>query len=232
MVQPPRSEEVRVSRRLLPLIGLLAGLAPATAHAQTNIDQGKSAAQIFSDTCATCHKSTRGLAAGRGSFALRSFLTEHYTSSNEQAAALAAYVLGAGGGESVPAAQAHPPKPGQEHARLPGEEANPASHRQAKGEEAPGTAKPLTNEDATPASVPSIMVEPGPVGRQDVQPGIGIRGHRRGPEETQPAAVVTGPAVAPAQEGSSAPTPGPSAAAPANTEPGENAPIPRDNIPD
>ena len=33
--------------RLAPTIGLVAVLAPAMAHGQTNLDQGKSASQIF-----------------------------------------------------------------------------------------------------------------------------------------------------------------------------------------
>ena len=36
-----------MTRGLAPMIGLLAALAPAMAHAQTNIDQGKTPAQIF-----------------------------------------------------------------------------------------------------------------------------------------------------------------------------------------
>ena len=64
------------------------------AHAQTNIDQGKTPSQIFANDCAACHKPTRALANGKNRFALTEFLREHYTTSREQAAALAAYVLG------------------------------------------------------------------------------------------------------------------------------------------
>ena len=96
-------------RGVAPAIGLLIVLAPAMAQAQTNIDQGKSPAEIFATDCATCHKSARGLANGRGSSGLASFLVEHYTASKDQAAALAAYVMGAGGGEAAPAARG--PKP-------------------------------------------------------------------------------------------------------------------------
>lgn len=119
-------------------IALLAGLMPAVlpvaAQAQVNIDAGKSSAEIYASDCATCHKSPRGLAAGKNSLMLSSFLREHYTASRDQASALAAYVLGAGGAE--PAAK---PKPDVEHARA--EEAKPG---EAKGEsrgEAKGEAK-------------------------------------------------------------------------------------------
>ena len=96
-------------RSVAPAIGLFMGLLPAMAQAQTNIDQGKSPAEIFANDCATCHKSARGLANGRGSSGLASFLVEHYTASKDQAASLAAYVMGAGGGEAAPATRG--PKP-------------------------------------------------------------------------------------------------------------------------
>jgi hypothetical protein len=233
-----------VSRRLVPMIGTLLALAPVMAHAQTNIDEGKSPAQIFSNTCATCHKSTRGLAGGRGSSALKSFLAEHYTASNDQAAALAAYVLGGGGGDTVPAADGRGPK--VEHARLPTDEPGPPSHpaRQSKREDAPVTATPEApaTEDAKPAIQPSIMQEPNSgagdrrpaATRREVQPAIGTRGHQK-PIDTsspvvKPAAVVAEPALreAPPLEAS----PGPSAAAPANADSGDGTPVPRDNIPD
>ena len=103
-------------RRLAPVFGLVAGLAlaifPALAQAQVNIDQGKSPAEIYSSDCATCHKTPRGLAAGKNSLMLSAFLREHYTASRDQAAALAAYVLGAGGAEPAPKQ-----KPDVEHAR-------------------------------------------------------------------------------------------------------------------
>ena len=84
-----------MTRRLAATIGLLAGLAPAWAYAQTNIDQGKTPAQIFASACAECHKATRALASGKNSATLTDFLQEHYTTSRGQAAALAAYVLSA-----------------------------------------------------------------------------------------------------------------------------------------
>src|SRR3984893_66418 len=101
-------EEVRVTRRLAAAIGLVAGLGPAIAHAQTNIDQGKTPAQIFANDCAACHKPTRALANGKNRFALTEFLREHYTTSREQAAGLAAYVLGTGFGAKP--ANEPPPK--------------------------------------------------------------------------------------------------------------------------
>src|ERR1700761_1880542 len=134
--KPTRCEETGVSRGVLAKIGLFAGLAPAllpiAARAQVNIDAGKSPSEIYASDCATCHKTPRGLAAGKNSSALSTFLREHYTASPDQATALAAYVLGAGGGEAAPKQ-----KPEVEHARA--EEPKNAESR--TGEAKPGEGK-------------------------------------------------------------------------------------------
>jgi hypothetical protein len=103
-----RIEGVSVFRRLMPVIGLVWVMAGAVVFAgptlsQTNIDQGKPASELFANYCAVCHKSTRGLANGRSSLTLSLFLREHYATSSQQAAALAAYVISAGG--NAPAAK-------------------------------------------------------------------------------------------------------------------------------
>jgi hypothetical protein len=209
MGQPTKPREAGVFRGVAPGIGLLLVLAPALAQAQTNIDQGKSPAEVFANDCATCHKSARGLANGRGSSGLASFLVEHYTASKDQAAALAAYVMGAGGGEAAPA---RGPKPG----------ATPDRNR-ASAEPAPS--RPAEKPDQAPPAA----------GRQGPQPATASRNRRNEPASApptqQPAAVVAEPAPSspPAQE---SPVPGPSAAAPTNADSGENAPVPRDDIPD
>lgn len=235
-----------MSGRLILTIGLLMGLAPATAQAQTNIDQGKSPSQIFANDCAACHKSTKGLANGKNSMMLGAFLREHYTASREQAAALAAYVLGGGGGESGTAAQGRGQKPGQEHARTPAEESKPAV-RQARQpakpeEEGPGSVKPKRpndeaarpDDEASPGEEPSIV---GPA-KREARPTTAARGRRRPEKEEkeeaapvhEPTTVIAAPAVTemPSQSAVSTPT----AAAPAEAEPESGAPVPRDNIPD
>jgi hypothetical protein len=214
MGQPTKSKEAGVLRGGAFVAGLFLGLLPAMGQAQTNIDQGKSPAEIFATDCATCHKSARGLANGRGSSGLASFLVEHYTASKDQAAALAAFVMGAGGGEPAPRG----PKP----ASAPVPDRNRASAEPA----VPPTRTPGKPEQAPPAA-----------GRSGPQPATASRNRRNEPPPTppmqQPAAVVAEPAPSspPAQE-SPAAVPGPSAAAPANADPGENTPVPRDNIPD
>ena len=112
-------------------------ILPFAARAQVNIDAGKTAAEIYASDCATCHKTPRGLAAGKNSLTLTIFLREHYTASGDQAKALAAYVLGAGGAEPAPK-----PKPEIEHARA--QEPKPGEPKTAEpkvGEAKPGQPK-------------------------------------------------------------------------------------------
>jgi hypothetical protein len=211
MGQPTKPKEAGVFRGVAPAIGLFVGLLPAMAQAQTNIDQGKSPAEIFANDCATCHKSARGLANGRGSSGLASFLVEHYTASKDQAAALAAYVMGAGGGEAAPAARG--PKPAS----------TPDRNRASVEPATPPTRVPEKPDQAPPAA-----------GRPGPQPATASRNRPAStPPMPQPAAVVAEPAPpGPSAPESPAAVPGPSAAAPANPDAGENAPVPRDNIPD
>jgi hypothetical protein len=218
--------EFRVTRRLAATIGLLAGLTPALAYAQTNIDQGKTPAQMFATDCAECHKAARALASGKNTLSLTEFLREHYTTSRDQAAALAAYVLSGRSGESgAAAAQGRGQKPAIAHAGAPAEETKPAKPqaRQSKPDErAPATAKLQQrpgrgrhNKDlnATPPEEPATVThEPGPVT------------HEPGPPESAAPAVET-----PSQETTPSPA---AAAAPTDAAPGDNAPVPRDNIPD
>ena len=73
--------------------GLLAGgglvLGPARAQ---NIDEGKSAPQLFAGSCVTCHKSANNLAKGRMTPTLFLFLQDHYTTSKSDAWALSSYL--------------------------------------------------------------------------------------------------------------------------------------------
>ena len=66
-------------------------LANAAARAE-NLDQGKSGAKLFADTCVTCHRSARGLAKGRFSVTLYMFLQQHYVSNGSSAWALTSYL--------------------------------------------------------------------------------------------------------------------------------------------
>ncbi len=72
-------------------LGAALVLTGTVASAQ-NLDQGKSAAKLFADSCAACHRSPRGLAKGRFSFTLYLFLKEHYASNSDSAWALTSYL--------------------------------------------------------------------------------------------------------------------------------------------
>jgi len=70
-------------------VAVLGGAAPVLA--QSNLDAGKSPAQIFADTCNACHRSAREIKpAGPG------FLRQHYTTGGREAAAMAAYLAAIG----------------------------------------------------------------------------------------------------------------------------------------
>jgi len=74
--------------------GVLALAGANSAEAQGNLDQGKTAAQLYASACATCHKSPQSVSKTNRFFGLESFLREHYTSSRESAAILAAFLKG------------------------------------------------------------------------------------------------------------------------------------------
>ena len=219
------------------------------AHAQVNIDQGKPPAEIFANDCATCHKSVRGLAVGKNSLMLSGFLREHYTASREQAAALAAYVLGAGGSE--PAPQEPKQKPESEHAKATGEEpkTGEAKTGEAKIEEPKTAAHPsaasVKPEEEAPASAKlqrptdeetkrEERANPAAAGKHEARPVTATRGPKREPEEAAPVAAnpatneTPGSAETPSQEFG----PTTSAANPTEPQPDETAPVPRDHIPD
>ena len=211
--------ELSVVRRVASAIGLSLAMALVLtlvrvpgARAQTNIDRGKPPSELFANYCSVCHKTTRGLATGRNSLTLSMFLREHYATSREQAAALAAYVISAGG--NAPA----PTKP--ERAKTEEPKNQEPKTQEAKGHE--GKLRP-----ASTAARPEPEKSGG-----DRQQG----GEEGAPPEqaTAPAATVPVPNQAPSSAEAAKPelAPTKSAGASAESSPDENAPVPRDNIPD
>ena len=71
------------------LAGAALWLTPALA--QSNLDAGKSPAQIFADTCNACHRSPREIKRTSPAF-----LREHYTTGMREASAMAAYLASVG----------------------------------------------------------------------------------------------------------------------------------------
>jgi outer membrane biosynthesis protein TonB len=203
-------EGVSVFRHLVPVIGLASVVAIAVIPAeptlsQTNIDQGKPASELFANYCVGCHKSTRGLANGRSSLTLSMFLREHYAASSQQAAALAAYVISAGG--NAPA-----PKPER------------AKSEEPKGQEAKGQEPKGHETKPRAASAKSEPEKPAP----GSQPGR----EEAAPAQQEHAPVVAAPAAGASPSSGEAPEPGPTASAGAEPPSNDNALVPRDNIPD
>ena len=96
--------------RLLSLGIIVMALTGGAAWAQ-DLDWGKSGPKLFADHCAGCHRSPRGLAKGRLSWTLSSFLRQHYTSSSASAQALTAYLQSADAprGKPMPRGKPLPP---------------------------------------------------------------------------------------------------------------------------
>lgn len=118
-------------------IGLGVLLFGNAAWAQDNLELGKSAAQLFASDCAICHKSPQGLAKAGGPFGgLQGFLREHYTTSRESAAAIAAYLqaVDRGGGPA---------------------QRNTTPRRAAKGDGKPATKKQETKPGAGTVQEPA-----------------------------------------------------------------------------
>jgi hypothetical protein len=81
----PVSKFGRIS---LGTLGLLAIFSAVPAAAQ-NLDAGKSPAQIFADTCSSCHRRAQELRKPSASF-----LRSHYTTGQDEASAMASYLAG------------------------------------------------------------------------------------------------------------------------------------------
>jgi hypothetical protein len=208
----------------MPLIGLISVTGVTVISAgptlgQTNIDQGKPASELFANYCAVCHKSTRGLANGRSSLMLSLFLREHYAASSQQAAALAAYVIGAGG-------NAPPAKPER------------AKSEEPKGQEAKGhEAKPRAASAKSEPEKPDRATQPG---REEAAPTQQQLAPVPAPVVAAPvvaAPVVAAPVVAPAaspppSSGEATELRPTSAGVSAESGSNDDAPVPRDNIPD
>lgn len=91
-------------------IGAVVVLTAAVARAQ-NLDAEKAPAKLFTDSCASCHRSPRGLAKGRFTLTLAWFLRDHYTSGPDSAKTLASYLVSVDTPAAKPRAAVKPGKP-------------------------------------------------------------------------------------------------------------------------
>lgn len=108
------------------VVAAAAPTAGAPAWAQANLDAGKSAAQIFADTCNACHRSPREIKPTSAAF-----LREHYTTGPRAAAAMAAY-LASIGSDTRAVQQRRAPTLGAGQAPSPGgDQAKPAGDQAA-----------------------------------------------------------------------------------------------------
>jgi hypothetical protein len=202
-------------------VGAAVGLVEPAAHAQSNLDAGKSASQIFSETCNACHRSPRELKPTSPGF-----MREHYTTGPREAAAMAAYLssigsdaravqqrkppaLGAGGGGSTETATARPPQP------VPGVAAPDQAGPVENGKPADNS-KPAENQAALPAAIPgrrekpAAAEKPGAGEKSAAAPAVAVNRPRR-PSESMEAGKLTASSVS----GGGAEAPSQSAAAPA-----------------
>jgi hypothetical protein len=148
-------------------IGIVLSVGAASVQAQSNLDAGKSPAQIFSDTCNACHRSPREIKRTSPAF-----LREHYTTGLREAAAMAAYLASVGSDPNA-VQQRRPPVMGAG-------QATPAETATAR---APATAPPATDQSksdtqatlpATAAPVPTEQAKPALAGARPRRPSESV----------------------------------------------------------
>lgn len=200
----PRDGTPRATRQQPP--------TPSATVPQTepmDLDEGKNAQQMFSNTCSVCHQSPNGLAKGRGSGQLSSFLRQHYTTGAGQAGMLANY-LASIGQERTPTRAAPADKPADPAAasRRPAKPEKPEKPVETRGRPEPSVASPhpsrrIRNEDGTTEPVEGLVVLPPgasdvpddnakpaeskPERRRDTRPEPAHRQRHPRPSETKPA---------------------------------------------
>jgi hypothetical protein len=144
------------------VIGAAVVMTVVPAQAQsTNIDAGKSAAQIFADTCNACHRSARELRPTHAGF-----LRDHYTTGMREAASMAAYLASVG---SDPRAGQRRPAPVMGAGRVTAPEVAPRTSpdqarnpetRAALPETGAGRGALAAPEHSAPGAAPAAAVKP------------------------------------------------------------------------
>jgi len=143
----------RIDRIVLWATGAAVAMAVVPAQAQSNLDAGKSAAQIFADTCNACHRSARELRQTSAGF-----LRDHYTTGMREAASMAAYLASVG---SDPRAVQRRPAPVMGAGRATAPTTEPAKNPESQAA-LPGTASgsKATPEQSAPGVTPQAGVKP------------------------------------------------------------------------
>lgn len=148
---------------MLSVIGIALATGAAPVLAQSNLDAGKSPAQIFADTCNACHRSPREIRpAGPG------FLRQHYTTGAREAAAMAGY-LAAIGSDPRAIQQRRPPVLGAGRAPA-AESANRQTDAASHGSS--DSNNPPSGAAAAKIRRPSDSIDGGTLSAAAEQPGV------------------------------------------------------------
>jgi hypothetical protein len=186
----------RVSQVLPWIVAAALSVATLPVYAQSNLDAGKSAAQIFAATCNACHRSPRELKQSSPGF-----LREHYTTGPREAAAMAAYLASIG---SDPRAvqQRRPPTLGAGQTGTPTENAARGTE-QGKPSETQAALPGATPGRRTPGATEPAQSSPGPAagGMKPRRPSesmeagkLPIAGDGGGAEPAPPQSAIAAPA--------------------------------------
>ena len=140
---------------------LLSGPGMAS-YAQSNLDAGKSPAQIFADTCSACHRSPREIRK-----TTPAFLREHYTTGLREATTMAAY-LATVGSDPRAVQQRRPPALGAGQA--PAAETHATAAPQASEQPKPDTQAGLPQPVLLPSTAAAATAEQSRQAASDARP--------------------------------------------------------------
>ncbi|MGE0035587.1 MAG: hypothetical protein AB7S93_08135 [Xanthobacteraceae bacterium] len=141
------------------LVGMAVLATAAPALAQSNLDAGKTPAQIFANTCNACHRSPREIKRTTAAF-----MREHYTTGVQEAAAMATYLASMG---TDPKAVQQRRKPVLGAGKEPPPSEKPSGEAQAELNGAKnglntGSRRPSESFEATSSLAASFMAEEPP----------------------------------------------------------------------
>jgi hypothetical protein len=141
------------------LVGMAVLATAAPALAQSNLDAGKTPAQIFANTCNACHRSPREIKRTTAAF-----MREHYMTSAQEAAVMATYLASMG---TDPKAVQQRRKPVLGAGKEPPPSEKPSGEAQAELNGAKnglngGSRRPSESFEATSSLAASFMAEEPP----------------------------------------------------------------------
>ncbi len=236
-----------LSRALILATVMLSILLAAPDVQAQNLEAGKSPSQIFSTSCAVCHRSPRGLLKTVPPGSLPGFLREHYTTSKDMAQQLSGFLLG--NGATDPRGGSRLTKQGEDSRSGRPSEPQPPGRRPRPGQPQDAARPDAARPDADGLTQPEPPAARGKRGRQQQaapgpdgapvpaeEPPLTKRqkqkiGKKKGREEPQPAETAkpdaaTPDVVAPADTPPAAEIPTPPEPAPVVIDPKVDTPTP------